>query len=81
MRRAISCMLPGVIVPFEFVACRHTFLGHNSLQCSKLMVVIGLARIRVTGSVRPLDLYTKCRGPLGLLSTIAEPASSQSRHR
>jgi hypothetical protein len=68
MRRAISCMLPGAVVPCEFVACRHTFLGHNSFQCSKPMVVIGFAGIRVTGSVRRLDLCIKCRGPLGLLS-------------
>jgi hypothetical protein len=64
VRRAVSRVIPGMLIARERRRVGHAFLGHQPLQRVEPMPIVGLAGVGIARRLRPLDLVGKRRGPL-----------------
>src|SRR5438270_12714185 len=63
MRRAVGGVVPGIAVAMQGVQRRQALRRDQSLQCRQPMPIIGLARVGIAGSLRPLDLVGQRGSP------------------
>src|SRR6478736_1982800 len=59
MRRPRCSVIPSVVITSERRRIAQSLLGNHALERCEPVLVIGLARIRVTGGLGALDLLTE----------------------
>ena len=76
VRGAAGGAVPSVTVPPQILFARDSLLGHQALESGEPVPVVGLASMRIAGSLRPLDLVCQNRRPL---APGEEPALMQGQ--
>ena len=64
MRRAVGGTVPSMTITYQGFFARDAFLSDQPLEGRKPVSIVGLAGVRVSGSLRAFDFVPECRRPL-----------------